>query len=133
MRVAIRRTLRVGPQAGTPLEDLGVRPDSRHALTRDDLLAGNKDLIAAAARQLKRMPVRGLEVTASRVGSVLTVQAATTNIARLDAYVNGRPRESLDVGDGTREFDIDVPAGAAVLKLEGYKAGALVAARRLDV
>ncbi|MCG8505128.1 MAG: S41 family peptidase [Sphingomonadales bacterium] len=133
MRVAIRRTLRVGPQSGTPLEDLGVRPDSRHALTRDDLLAGNKDLITAAARQLKRMPVRGLEVTASRVGSVLTVRATTSNIARLDAYVNGRPRESLDVSDGTHAFDVDVPASAAVLRLEGYKDGALVAARRLDV
>jgi C-terminal processing protease CtpA/Prc len=41
MRVAIRRTLRVGELSGTPVEDLGVRPDAIHALTRDDLLQGN--------------------------------------------------------------------------------------------
>ncbi len=48
MRVAIRRTTRVGDNAGLPLEDLGVRPEERHQLTRDDVLEGNRDLIAAA-------------------------------------------------------------------------------------
>jgi hypothetical protein len=38
MRVAIRRTVRVGALAGTPVEDLGVEPDERHPLTRRDLL-----------------------------------------------------------------------------------------------
>src|SRR3712207_4451464 len=38
MRVSIRRTLRVGAQAGTELEDLGVVPDARHEMTRRDLL-----------------------------------------------------------------------------------------------
>ena len=48
MRVAIRRTTRVGENAGLPLEDLGVVPDVIHRLTRDDLLQDNRDLIAAA-------------------------------------------------------------------------------------
>ena len=38
MRVSIRRTLRVGELSGTPVEDLGVRPDAMHKLTRADLL-----------------------------------------------------------------------------------------------
>lgn len=48
MRVAIRMTTRVGENAGLPLEDLGVEPDEIHRLTRDDVTAGNPDLIAAA-------------------------------------------------------------------------------------
>ena len=38
MRVSIRRTLRVGVEGGTPVEDLGVTPDVRHRMTRDDVL-----------------------------------------------------------------------------------------------
>ena len=62
MRVAIRRTLRVGALAGTPLEDLGVVPDSLHAMTKRDLLEANLDLINQAGDLLKQMPVRELSV-----------------------------------------------------------------------
>ena len=48
MRVAIRRTTRVGDHAGLPLEDLGIQPDAIHRMTRQDVLDGNRDLIAAA-------------------------------------------------------------------------------------
>lgn len=54
VRVAIRRTLGVGPNAGMPLEDLGVVPDERHHLTRRDVLEDNQDLIAHAAELLAR-------------------------------------------------------------------------------
>ena len=37
LRVAVRRTVRVGDRSGTPVEDLGVVPDERHAMTRRDL------------------------------------------------------------------------------------------------
>ena len=54
MRVAIRRSTRVRENAGLPLEDLGVIPDARHDITRNDLLNGNKDLINEAARLLSQ-------------------------------------------------------------------------------
>ncbi|HEY6640932.1 amidohydrolase family protein [Povalibacter sp.] len=54
VRVAIRRTLRVGASAGMPLEDLGVVPDARHYLTRRDVLGSNEDLMAHAAGLLAR-------------------------------------------------------------------------------
>ncbi|MHC4168338.1 MAG: S41 family peptidase [Planctomycetota bacterium] len=53
--IAIRRTLRVGQNAGIPLEDLGVKPDFIHQMTRRDLLERNKDLIAEACEILKTM------------------------------------------------------------------------------
>ncbi len=133
MRVAIRRTLRVGEQAGTPLEDLGVTPDSRHALTRDDLLNGNVDLIDRAGQILKPMPVRRLSVTTSQSGSTLTVKAITRGLDRLDAYVDGRPVSSLDIGNGIHSFDVALPPTEALLELAGYKNGDYVAARRLTV
>lgn len=49
MRVAIRRTLRVGPQAGTEIEDLGVEPDVTHPTTLNDLLHRDADLLKKAA------------------------------------------------------------------------------------
>ena len=47
MRVAIRRTTRVKDNVGQPVEDLGVKPDQMHRLTRNDLLNENEDLIKA--------------------------------------------------------------------------------------
>ncbi len=51
-RVAIRQCARVGRRAGLPVEDLGVRPDHRHEMTRRDLLEDNHDLIQRAAALL---------------------------------------------------------------------------------
>jgi hypothetical protein len=48
-RTAVRRSTRVGAQMGVPLEDLGVRPDAIHRMTRRDILEGNLDLIDDAA------------------------------------------------------------------------------------
>jgi hypothetical protein len=63
MRVAIRRSIRVGRQAGNEVEDFGVRPDHCHEMTRSDLLHGNVDLINEAARLLATSSPR------SRAGS----------------------------------------------------------------
>jgi Peptidase family S41/Amidohydrolase family len=52
VRVAMRRTLRAGANAGMPLEDLGVVPNERHYLTRRDILSQNEDLIEHAAQML---------------------------------------------------------------------------------
>ena len=56
MRVAIRRTLRVGLQAGTEIEDLGVEPTDVHDLTLRDLLERPRDadLLEAAAKLLSQ-------------------------------------------------------------------------------
>jgi C-terminal processing protease CtpA/Prc len=53
LRVAFRRSVRVGPAtAGNDIEDFGVTPNYFHAMTRNDLLRGNVDLINHAARLL---------------------------------------------------------------------------------
>ena len=54
-QVAFRRTKRVGIGAGKEIEDTGIHCDLSYAMTRDDLLHGNRDLKREAARLLAQM------------------------------------------------------------------------------
>ncbi|MFT4164903.1 MAG: S41 family peptidase [Microlunatus sp.] len=131
MRVAIRRGLRVGALAGTPVEDLGVTPTMQHALTRADILNGNVDLLNRAGEILAEMPVRRLVVTATRAGSELSIVVDADGIDRVDVSVNGRPIGSPDVAGAPVTVTTTGVAPAAVVLAEGYRKGSLVAARRL--
>jgi C-terminal processing protease CtpA/Prc len=55
LRVALRRTRRVGPNAGALVEGAGVIPDITHTVTRDDLLHADRDLLACAAQVLTKL------------------------------------------------------------------------------
>jgi hypothetical protein len=52
MRASVRRSVRVGREAGNEVEDFGVVPDCIHDMTRDDLLNNNADLKRHATRLL---------------------------------------------------------------------------------
>ncbi len=133
MRVAIRRTLRVGDQAGTPVEDLGITPDSRHEMTREDLLNSNIDLINRAASILKPMQVYRLTASTNRSGSVVSVQVTTAGFSRLDVYVDDRPVNSLDISDGSNNFEVSLPIDATSIRLAGFQSRDNVAARILEL
>jgi hypothetical protein len=132
MRVAIRRTLRVGAQSGTPLEDLGVVPNVRHRMTRDDLLAGNKDLLDRAGALLAEMPVRRLDVAAELEDGNLRIDLTTANVDRADIYVDGRPRASVDTPT-SEPVNVPTASQAAVIRAEGFADGKLVAASTVAV
>jgi C-terminal processing protease CtpA/Prc len=130
MRVAIRRTLRVGRLAGTPVEDLGVRSDVRHDMTRRDVLENNVDLLDAAGALLAGLPVRRLRLAPSRAADgTLTLQLTTGGLDRADVYVDGRPRGSSDVADGETTLTFAEVAAKAVVQVQGFAAGGLAAAR----
>jgi C-terminal processing protease CtpA/Prc len=57
-RVALRRATRTGTSVGVPLEDLGVRADQLHRLTRRDINEHNQDLLASAVELLEKQPER---------------------------------------------------------------------------
>ena len=57
MIVAMRRSIRVGLRAGSPLEEFGVSPDELHFMTRRDILEDNCDLLASAARIIRQQAV----------------------------------------------------------------------------
>ncbi len=136
MRVSIRRTLRVGEQSGTPVEDLGVTPDSLHRMTKNDVLNLNEDLINEAAQILKRKPVRSLEVLRTRqFGSTLSIHTKTFGIDRLDFYLDQVPLESLTIRNGdSPRINLEVDNQITLLsrlRIHGFKNGAHVATRKL--
>lgn len=128
MRVSIRRTLRVGRRAGTPVEDLGVLRDVSHDLTRKDLLEGNVDMIAKAASLLRPRPVYALKVNVN--GSNVT--ADVQRIDRLDVYVNERPVQTIDVQGNRATFPVP-GTGPRVVELRGFEGGKLVARYRMEL
>ena len=62
MRVAIRQCLRVGPNAGTLLEDFGVVPEVFYKVTRNDVMEGDRELLAFAATLLQSEAPRSITV-----------------------------------------------------------------------
>ena len=132
LRVAIRRTLRVGKLAGTPVEDLGVKPQETHRMTQADLLEGNVDLLNRAGELLAAQPVRRLDLTTSFSGTTLTVAIDAQGIDRVDLYVDDRPISSEDLTGPVRIDILEVTSGQ-LLRADGYDAGKLVASRRRTV
>ena len=109
MRVSIRRNVRVGDYAGTPVEDLGILPNERHNITRNDLLEENVDLIKKASEILVGLPVRQFDVVLFNKAGSLEIELTTLGISRVDIYVDGRPVDSQDVTDGTNKLRIEAP------------------------
>lgn len=145
LRVAMRRSIRVGPQAGRPLEELGITPDHRHHMTRRDLLQANDDLIGMAARILNQKPIYSLKVSLSawksgfrdvtlRATSKIPAGKKIQNIARLDVYLAGRPYKTLDASKGsikTRRLTLKRRRGKNDLLVQAFDgANNLVAAYR---
>jgi hypothetical protein len=59
MRIAFRRSTRVGRRIGLPLEDLGVQSDIRHQITRRDIFNENADLMEHAGGVLAGLTQQG--------------------------------------------------------------------------
>ena len=135
MRVAIRRTLRVGKRAGAPVEDLGVVPNHRHLLTKDDLLNGNVDLINKACELLAALPQRTLQVDVqTNSPTAVTVGVDAVGMDRIDVYRNERPAHSTELQAGKATFSLSKTSGAAtLLEIQGFDGSRLVARFRTSV
>jgi hypothetical protein len=133
MRVAVRRSTRVGYHAGVPLEDLGVVPDERHFITRDDLLKGNVDLIAHAAKLLTERPAQTLQITPASAPPVTQIQMTATSVDRVDLYVDDRPVLSLDITSSPMAIPLPKPLTKGRVVAKGYRANALVVSARIAI
>ena len=107
--LAMRRSLRVGARNGRPLEELGILPDYRYYMTKNDLINRNSELVRRAARLLEAKPIYSLSV--SRVKgkrTVLDISAESTaqprhneqRISRLDISIDSRPFKTLNAKNG---------------------------------
>lgn len=143
-RVAARRTIRVGAHQGDILEDLGVGPDVRYAMTRRDLLEGNGDLIERAIVELAKQRPHPIRIALRpRTGKLPMVVVRTSNVGRIDAWLEltagglteRRWFASRPVHGGRTELDPDElvgsgDRGAATIEVSAYQRGRLVARRR---
>jgi len=109
LQLAMRRSVRVGPREGRPLEELGITPDHRHYMTKRDLMNRNVDLIRRATRILETKPVYSLSVQPVKgANRALRIAASSKvpprdkrrRIFRVDIFVNGRPHKSLNARNG---------------------------------
>lgn len=139
MRAAIRRTLRVGPNAGEVVEDLGIEPDVPYRMTRRDLLQGNQDLIEKATEILSTRESYPIFVTFEPGdGGLPRLRVKTRNVTRLDVIVNERPQRSLDVQGNETIVDLQEIIGGSAeglhrVRLLGYDRDRPVAEHRLQV
>jgi hypothetical protein len=140
LRFAVRRVTRVGENSGVLLEDLGVKADKRHNMTRRDILKCNVDLIKHAAKILKKRPVQRLIVEKLRLGAV---RFGYENLDRIDVYLDDRPLQaSVNVKRSSCLKYRSLPltrkmvGSARELRLQGFRSNRrghpeLVAASRL--
>ena len=120
-------------RAGVPLEDLGVTPDERYFMTRDDLLKGNVDLIAYAAKLLAARPRQTLQVDACRRRSRHQVRVTATNVDRVDLHVDERPVASVDVTSSPTVIALTKPIAAGRVVAKGYRGGTLVVSAGITI
>lgn len=123
MGLAFQRSARVGPNAGQPVEDVGVRCDVRYTLTMKDVLAASHDLLQFACSVLNRRRVHKLRIVRSELnGEGLDVQIESSNVDRIICSINGMPQA---VFDATNEFTIPLNGlgGLApeVLSIQGFQ------------
>lgn len=122
--LAVRRVTRTADAEGIPIEDLGVPGDS-YAMTRDDLLHGNRDLVDRCAEHLAAQPHTSLKVVVKRGALTVTTRGLDT----IDLLADGHAWRSVKVKDGRRAFA--VPGRPAQLDVVGWAAGEVVQRRRL--
>lgn len=129
LSLSYRRATRSGPSEGLPIEDIGVA-GTTYALTRDDLLAGNRDLIAHCIALLGRLPPTTMSTTLDRPTRTVTV--TTAGLSRVDALFDGHPGTSSTV-TGNATTNVTYPAGTKTVDLSGWSSNEVRQRRRLDV
>jgi len=133
MRVAVRRSTRIGERAGVPLEDLGVEPNDRHYITRDDLLKNNVDLIEHDGKILSKMPTQTLALEFVGSAPFTQVKVTSTGVDRVDLQVKDRPLRSVDVNAAAPlvvDLQRSVTSGE-VLTAFGYRSSKPVVSKRV--
>ncbi|GAA0486903.1 hypothetical protein Ade02nite_10810 [Paractinoplanes deccanensis] len=129
LSLVIRRFLRVGPNAGTPLEDYGVVPRKHHSTTRRDLLEDDADLFAEAVKLLGELPTRRFDVELAETGGRLTAAFTVQGIDRADVIVDGRPRCTTDLGHDEGPLEIPGATGGREVRIVGFDRGKVAAVR----
>jgi hypothetical protein len=129
MTFSFRRATRVGNMEGVPIEDVGIE-GVRYAMTRNDILNDNEDLIAYCVAALRQMPFSRMQPIVS--DDDRSVRLLTSGIDCIGVSFDGRTQPSITIQDG-EEVTIDYPARTRVVELTGTLDGAVRQRRRLEL
>jgi len=122
--VSIRRAVRTGAADGVVIEDLGIPGNLRYELSRNDLTGENVEMLNFCGRLLASETVTSLEV---RVSDPPALHITTTNLDRVEASVDDRPRP---ITGEVPELDLDLPDDWYGVEVRGFK-GSTLRQRRL--
>jgi hypothetical protein len=126
--ISVRRATRAAAADGMAIEDVGVRGHRTYAMSRRDLVDGNRDLLNFCGRLLAGQPRTQLTLTAAGDGA--GVEVATLDLDRLDLFVDDRPFSSQPIADGTTA--VDLPEGWSTVEAAGWSDGIARQRRRLQ-
>ena len=129
LALSFRRATRSGPSDGLAIEDVGVAGQS-YAMTRADLLDGNRDLMAHCVAVLRQMPLTRLHCTVRAAD--LALRITTQGVRRLDVRIDDVPAPSIKPKDGVA-FELPFPADARRVELVGVSRRVVVQRRLIDV
>ena len=135
IRVAIRRTVRVGKNAGNVVEDLGVKPDRVYNMTRRDVLEGNEDLISAAVQLLAGKKPHTLDIVLERNHNGQPhIKIKTRNVDRVDVTLGSNQIRSRYPQNGLCFIELheelgDTSVATLNIVVKGYKDEQLVVRR----
>lgn len=116
LSLSFRRATRARANEGIPIEDVGVAGTTSYAMTRDDLLHGNPDLIATCIRALKAQPFSRLTTTVDTAAQTIHVQ--TTGLDLVDAKFDGHSGVAVPV-DAAGVVTIPYPPRTKTVELAG--------------
>jgi hypothetical protein len=129
LSLAFRRATRTGPNEGLPIEDVGVA-GTPSAMTRDDVLHDNQDLIDESIAVLQQQPLSRL--TAAVDTTTRSIEVTTSGLDHLDLLVHGHPGSGQPLTRNT-SVTLAYPKGAETVELAGYSGGELRQRRRFSV
>jgi hypothetical protein len=114
---------------GLPIEDVGVE-GTPYAMTRNDLLNDNQDLITTAIGVLRRQPFSRL--TASIDRTARSIRVITHGLDRLETLFDGRSGPAQPV-TGSAPIVVNYPKGTKTVELAGLAGDEVRQRRRLLV
>lgn len=131
IQFSLMRATRIGPQLGALIEDVGVsvRPKDRYRMSRDDLLCGNRDLLAYCIGRLERQPYTVMECHSGK--SRGTIEVTTKGLDQLDVMLDHHRLESVRIKDGASHTIIR-RADTKRVEVCGLKHGRLKQRRIID-
>ena len=129
LSLSFRRATRARANEGIPIEDVGVS-GTPYAMTRDDLLNGNPDLIATCIGVLRALPFSRL--TAAVDTAARTIQVSTTGLDVVDAKFDGHSGVTASV-DTAGAVTIAYPPQTKTVELAGCLGPDTLQRRRLSI